>query len=165
MTSYILSQDPRLEIGWIYRLESDESGDTIRCVNELAGHCGSPTIALTALPDYHLVPLTPEAYTTLIECYTRATDADLRTAQAIVQEILTKLPNTPAVCRKTWDGSDAITQAAILPPFGPGFAPAIAERTTRLEYWVTTFDQPADFVEYRAWADMTPLATRRFAGY
>jgi len=162
--THILSQDPRLEAGWIYRLEPDASG-RLHCINEFAGHCGSPTIHIADLADYHVVPLTVAVYTRLAEYYASGTDADLRAAQALIHDVLKTLSNTPALCQNTWFGSAAVEQAAMLPPFGPGLSPALAERTTQLECWVTTFDQPEDFVEYRAWAGITPLATRRVAGY
>ena len=162
--THILSQDPRLERHWIYRLESDASGH-LRCINEFAGHCGSPTISIADLADYYVIPLSATTYTQLAEYYSKSTDADLEAAQALIQEILKTIPNTPALCWETWLGSKAAEQAAILPPLGPGFAPAIAQRTTQLECWITTFDQPEDFVEFRAWEGTTPLATRRFRGY
>jgi len=131
----------------------------------LASYCGSLDVTLTGLNDYQVILLTAVVYETLLSHYTRATDADLHPAQALIHDVLKAVPNSLALCQKTWFGSAAAEQASVLPPFGPGFSPAIAQRTTHLEYWVTTFDQPKDFVEYRAWDGTTPLATRWFAGY
>ncbi len=166
---YLLSQDKRLEIGWIYRVIPHDSG-RVDLINELGGSCGAPDVHDCDLTQWHTVPLSEPEYHQLYTNYAIASDASLTAAHQLIDQLIAPMPDPhpdPTVRPlHIWHGPEGQAHARTTPPFGPGFAQSLVDSATRLEAWGTTFHHASeDFVEFRLWQHEHLLATRKIPGY
>jgi len=97
---YLLSQDKRLEIGWIYRVIPHDSG-RVDLINELGGSCGAPDVHDCDLTQWHTVPLSEPEYHQLYTDYAIASDARLTAAHQLIDQLIAPMPDPPIPIRRS----------------------------------------------------------------
>ncbi|PSR32191.1 MAG: hypothetical protein C7B46_15355 [Sulfobacillus benefaciens] len=161
-TRYLLSLDPALEIGWVYRAESTD-GNRWDLFDELGVFPTQPAYPQVLVSHCRVVDLPASIYAQVIRLRGHGEDRAAKAADRILAPFRNEDPS--CYLMRTVFGNALRDEAMTDPPFGPGFPETDLDDIDTMEIWGSRFSAPEDFVEYRLMRGGVVFKRRRFAGY
>lgn len=164
-TRYLLSLDPALEVGWVYRAEPTQPADDDRwnLFNELSTQSTQPAYSCVPLSHCRIVDLPADIYAQVIQLQESGHAIGAEEADRLLAPFRDEDPSCYLI--RMVSGDSLWDEAMTDPPFGPGFHATDLEGIQSLEIWGSRFSAPEDFVEYRLMRNGVVVKRRRFAGY